>query len=155
MSKRTAVLVTGSRDWTEYGPIKKRLALYPEGSILIHGDCGRYVDSEDVAITNMVTIGADKIAGCIGRSLHFNEWPLPYFGDLGKRGGPARNKCMFDVLRALKEGGHECFVEAFPIGRSVGTRGMLSIVKSYNDAAHYGNGQLHHTPIPVHVTEGK
>jgi hypothetical protein len=63
---------------------------------------------------------------------------------------------MFDVLLALKEAGFACFVEAFPIGKSPGTRGMLRIVQSFNDAAFYDahKREKHHDPIPVCVTEG-
>lgn len=154
---RTALLVTGSRNWTDYAPIRARLALYPAGTILIHGDCGALLPEKERASYYDWHKGADKIAEDIGRERHFNIWPLPYFADLGKRGGPARNDAMFRVLLALKGAGFACSVEAFPIGKSVGTRGMLRIVASYNDAAFYTDSQheKHHDPIPVCVTEGK
>ncbi len=138
--KRTAVLVTGSRDWSDYEPIRRRLKLYPPRTILLNGNA----------------LGADSVAHNIGLALDFNPWPLPYFADLGKRGGPARNEAMFRVLLALKDAGFACSVEAFPIGRSPGTRGMLRIVQAYNDAAFYGEHRCekHHDPISVCVTEG-
>jgi hypothetical protein len=161
VAERTAVLVTGSRDWTDYGPIRERLALYPQGSILLHGNCGETVYKSD-GFPELdwrrapLQKGADKIAHSVGLGLGFYRWQLPYFADLGKRGGPARNECMFRILVALASAGHACFVEAFPIGESPGTRGMLRIVKSYNDAAFYDahKREKHHEPIPVCVTEG-
>lgn len=154
MPDRTAVLVTGSRSWTDHEPIRKRLALYPMGTILIHGDCG-HLGERPTAPERRPIIGADWVAAHVAHG--FIVWPLPYFADLGKRGGPARNAAMFQVLLALKEAGHRCFVEAFPIGKSVGTRGMLRIVQNYNDAAFYDASKraMHHEPIPVCVTEGK
>lgn len=150
---RRAVLVTGSRDWVDYAPIESRLALYPSGTILIHGDCGKPVRRDGETAKWQ---GADKIAGYVGSRLGHIVWRLPYFDDLGKRGGPARNDAMFRVLLALKDAGHAVFVEAFPIGKSPGTRGMLRIVASYNDAAFYDAAKTkkHHDPIPVCVTEG-
>jgi hypothetical protein len=147
------VLATGSRDWRDYSPIEARLALYPTGTILIHGDCGKTVRAAGERASWQ---GADKIAGYVGARLGHITWPLPYFADLGKRGGPARNQAMFDVLRALKAAGFACFVEAFPLGKSSGTRGMLRIVESYNDAAFYDatKREKHHDPVPVCVTEG-
>lgn len=114
MSDRTAVLVTGSRDWTEYKPIRDRLSLYPPGTILLHG----------------AATGADTIADDIGRARQFNNWALPYFADLGKRGGPERNDTMGDVLEVLWRRGFRCSVEGFPIGRSPGTRGCLFSIQA-------------------------
>lgn len=156
MTERTAVLVTGSRDWSDYGPIRERLSLYPEGTILLHGDCGRLAPaSRGFGSGVRRFVGADKIAHDIGHG-RFNCWPLPYFDDLGKAGGPKRNECLFRVLLALKESGFASFVEAFPLGASPGTRGMIRIVKSYNDAAFYDahKREKHHDPITVCVTEG-
>ncbi len=141
MADRTAILVTGSREFPESRAhiIRDRLARYPRGSILLHGNAR----------------GADTWAANAGNSLGFLEWPLSYFGDLGARGGHARNYCMYRVLVTLIEAGFKPFVEAFPIGASPGTRGMLRIVGSYNDAAFYDGLQRekHHEPIPVFVTE--
>lgn len=151
MADRTAVLVTGSRDWADAAAIRDRLRLYPAGTILLHGDCGRLGWHDG----RRAIIGADWIARDIARPGEFICWPLPYFEDLGRRGGPARNQALFDVLLTLRAAGFQCFVEAFPLGKSPGTRGMLRIVKNYNDAAPYGDGTWHHPLMPVCVTEGK
>jgi hypothetical protein len=136
MSERTAVLVTGSRHWRDPRPIQDRLVRYPAGTILIHGDCGeRIVKDRDGNHIKPYYVGADKIAGAHGRVLGFNEWRLPYFGDLKKLGGPKRNEAMVRILAVLWRAGFACFVEGFPIGASVGTRGCLRI-------AHKASSQL-------------
>ena len=130
MAERVAVLVTGSRSWRDPAPIQARLISYPAGSILIHGDCGkRIVKDRDGNHIKPYYIGADLIAGAHGRVLGFNEWRLPYFDDLKKLGGPKRNDAMVRILAVLWRAGFACFVEGFPIGDSVGTRGCLSIAR--------------------------
>jgi hypothetical protein len=127
-------------------------------TILLHGNCGHFED-DPKSLTGQRTVGADWIAEefAAPHVFNWNVWPLPYFADLGARGGPARNDAMFRVLLALKDAGFACFVEAFPIGKSPGTRGMLRIVESHNYAAlrDMHQREKHHDPIPVCVTEGK
>jgi hypothetical protein len=142
MSKRTALLVTGSRDWTDYAPIRERLALYPTGTILIHGDCGRIVEHGSGGYENARVYGADWIAEEVGNARKFKLWPLPYFADLGKAGGPRRNQAMIDVLVSLARAGFEPFAEAFPIDRSPGTRGCIRMIEKAP------------VSIRLHVTEG-
>ncbi len=144
MSDRVAILVSGSRDWRDVDVIKKRLALYPMRTILLHGDCGRLGERPE-ALMRKPVIGADWIAAEVGRHLMFNVWPLPYFGDLGKRGGPERNKCLLKILLQLSEAGFACSIEAFPIGESRGTRGCIAEARRYAE---------HVKPWPIHVTEG-
>lgn len=155
MAKRTAVLVTGSRDWTDYDAIRNRLALYPGGAILLHGDCGK-PEHYDFMGEVLAWRGADKIAADIAQLGRFIVWPLPYFADLKKRGGPARNEAMWRVLLTLRDAGFDCYVEAFPMG-GPGTRDMLRRVKEYNEAAFCDSARTkkHHDPMPVCVTEGK
>lgn len=143
---RTAVLVTGSRNWTDYATIRARLALYPAGTILIHGDCGALLPEKERASYYDWHKGADKIAEDVGRERHFNIWPLPYFADLGKRGGPARNSCMLNILAQLSGSGFVCAVEAFPIGASAGTRGCIKMAEALATALA--------KPIVITVTEG-
>ena len=144
---RTAVLVTGSREWRDYAPIKERLDGYPIGTILLHGDCGRFVDRNDLGQRiRPYYIGADKIAADLGRH-KFNVWPLPYFSDLKKQGGHARNGCLVNLLVTLARSGFACSVEAFPWGPSTGTRGCIEKAKS---AAVLTCPQ----PLIIRVTEG-
>ncbi len=150
MSKRTAVLVTGSREWEDYAPIKERLDLYPPGTILIHGDCGEAVWTPAGFPVHdwrgrQQYRGADKIAGSIGFG-KLNVWPLPYFGDLGKRGGPARNSCLLNILAQLSGSGFVCSVEAFPIGESRGTRGCIKMAEAL--------ATVLAKPLVITVTEG-
>lgn len=107
----------------------ERLKRYPKGTILIHGGAR----------------GGDRIAASIGRQLGFIIHEYPYFGDLGKRGGHARNSCMFHVLLILRKHGFDCYVEAFPKGESPGTRGMIEAVDIYNDT---------NPKVPMEKTEG-
>jgi hypothetical protein len=131
MSERVAVIVTGSRDWTDYAPIAGRLDIYPAGTILLNGDCGSYViDASgqwipDAKYGGYLLKGADWIASKMGSRRKHRSWPLPYFSDLGKAGGPVRNDTLIDVLEVLWRRGFRCAVEGFPIGRSSGTRGCL------------------------------
>jgi hypothetical protein len=141
MTKRTALLVTGSRDWTDYAPIKDRLSRYPEGTILIHGNCGRLGAGTEGKFLRPF-VGADWIAQEVGIPLGFDSWRLPYFADLGKAGGPRRNQAMVDVLVALVRSGFEGFAEAFPIDRSPGTRGCIRLIERAP------------VSIKLHVTEG-
>jgi hypothetical protein len=132
MANRTAILVTGSREWTDDVSIRFRLNLYPRGSILLHGSAR----------------GADAIAAMATAELGLLNWPLPYFADLGKSGGHARNRALFAVLLTLQTHGFECFVEAFPLGESRGIRGMIALVERHNAS---DPTRL----IAMHVEEGK
>ncbi len=114
--KRTAVLVTGSRDWTDWSVIANRLKRYPKGTILIHGGAR----------------GADTMAGCIAAAMGFVVHVYPYFSDLEHDGGKERNSCMLDALLNLKRYGFDCYVEAFPTASSRGTRNMIKLVKDTN-----------------------
>lgn len=130
--KRTAVLITASREWTDHARMFERLKRYPKGTILIHGGAR----------------GGDLIAASIGRQLGFTIHEYPYFGDLGNAGGHARNRCMFAVLLMIMKHGFDCYVEAFPKGESRGTRGMISHVRAYN------SDDNRTTKVPIEETEG-
>ncbi len=108
-SRGTVVIVTGSRGWTDSEPIIARLKRYPAGTILIHGDAR----------------GADTIAANAGRVLCFQVIAHPYFGDIGKAGGPLRNGLMVSLGCCYVEFGYDVFVEAFPLPRSSGTRDLI------------------------------
>lgn len=109
---RIAILVTGSRDWTDREALEGALAevcrqASPRLSVLIHGDAR----------------GADQMAAAYAEC----DWgirplamPAPW-GDYGKRAGVMRNAWMVDLLVNLRACGYECHVIAFPLPTSVGT----------------------------------
>lgn len=136
MTDRTALLVTGSRAWRDWSVIRQRLSIYPRGTILLHG----------------AARGADTIADRIGLSLGFNVWPLPYFGDLKRAGGHKRNHCLVELLGDLYFAGFRCYVEAFPIGDSPGTRGCLTFVERKIASVRQEPNEVVFT---VHVEEGR
>lgn len=111
-----AILVTGSRDWTDRIAIMEKLdSLWKDGerTILIHGDCR----------------GADRIAGSIADGIrNWSVVPMPaQWKTVGQMAGPFRNRHMLDVLMALKLCGYDCLVLAFPLPGSKGTRHMIRI----------------------------
>jgi hypothetical protein len=118
----------------DYAVVRARLELYPPGTILLHGDCGRkrYLYERKEGADLGLWKGADKISHDLATRARFsfNPWPLPYFDDMGKAGGPVRNDTMGDVLEVLWRRGFRCAVEGFPIGRSPGTRGCLFSLKA-------------------------
>lgn len=110
MSERWAVLVTGSRAWTDYDAIERVLSEYPAGTVLIHGDAR----------------GADSLAAECGERFVFNVIAMPaQWKRHGVVAGPIRNGHMVRVLLALKECGHNVRVEAFPLRSSKGTRDAM------------------------------
>lgn len=113
---RTAVLVSGSRDWMGVDVVYRRLKQHPSGTILIHGDAR----------------GLDKIAGTVGQELGFIVHRFPYFSDLGSAGGPVRNNCMFDQLLNFQRYGFDCHFEAFPLPSGRGTQQLVDHVRRHN-----------------------
>src|SRR5258706_7204811 len=72
---RYVVIVTGSREWTDRAVIRAHLADFPPGTLVLHGGA----------------LGADAIADSEARGLGLDVRVEPYFSDLGRAGGPARN----------------------------------------------------------------
>jgi hypothetical protein len=107
----TAIIVTGSREWTDRKLIGLRLRAYPIEAIVIHGNAG----------------GADKIAHQIARDDGSVVVPVPYFSWLGKTGGMERNRVMLHILLAYRADGYDVAVEAFPLPSSIGTWGMMGL----------------------------
>ena len=76
------VLVTGSRNWTDFGAIKARLAELPADTVIIEGGAS----------------GADALARTAARKLRlyaitaYADWNLH-----GKAAGPKRNRIMLDL----------------------------------------------------------
>lgn len=102
---RWVVLVTGSREWSDYERMARCLERYPEGTLVIHGGAR----------------GADEMAGVIARTYRFRELSEEYFGDLGILGGPARNDLLIDLALTYVRHGYTVIVEAFPTTPSRGT----------------------------------
>jgi len=99
------VIVTGSRDWTDEGAILGRLGEYQRGTIVLHG----------------AALGADQLADRIAREMNMQPVRHPYFSDLGKSGGPARNAFLVALGMAYQAHGYDVIVEAFPLPQSRGT----------------------------------
>lgn len=104
-----AVLVTGSREWTDEGFIYRRMALYRRGTVLFHG----------------AARGADTIAANIGRALGFQVIGHSYFSDLGQSGGHYRNKLLVTVLCTYRDFEFSVAVEGFPLPGGSGTQNCL------------------------------
>ncbi len=105
-----AVIVTGSRNWTDEEAIAKALeASKPD--IVIHGNA-RGADS----IAHKLSAGRREII----------PMPAQWHRD-GKRAGPFRNARMLAVLLALRECGYDVEVLAFPLPDSIGTPHMIGL----------------------------
>jgi len=99
------ILVTGSRNWTDWATIYNSLKVYPEGTELIHG----------------AAPGADRIAMWCGRALGFKIHGHPAKWNLyGDNAGPIRNEEMLNRHR-----GSITRVYAYPLPNSVGTIDMI------------------------------
>ena len=110
--KPLVVLVSGDRHGTNLSAVQGRLSRHAKGTWVIHGDAP----------------GVDTLADKACPLLSFVRIRVPYLGHLGRRGGPARNKVMLDILLALRNNGHSVLVEAFhdDIDNSRGTANMVS-----------------------------
>ena len=107
-----AILITGSRDWTDRARIRRVLANEASrpGAIVIHGAAG----------------GADTIADEEARALGMvvERYPADWKRHR-KAGGPIRNGVMLARLLALRDEGASVAVYAFPLPGSVGTHDMI------------------------------
>ncbi len=73
------VLICGSRDWVDRGPIERELRKLPGGTIVVHG----------------AARGADTIAGDVAHDLGFEVRRYPADWEMhGKSAGPIRNALM-------------------------------------------------------------
>lgn len=106
---RYVVLVTGAREWIDADAIADRLRCYP-GALVIHGGAH----------------GADMIAHTIAESWGMHTLCESYFGDVGLRGGPARNALLVDLAATYAAHGYTVVVEAFPTASSRGTWDCVS-----------------------------
>lgn len=107
------ILITGSRDYTDYDNMKDSILE------VVHT---ANTDASDVCIVHGGASGADYLAGEIARELGFSE-EVHYadWKNLGKKAGPLRNQKMVDL------GADICL--AFPLGKSFGTRNCVKLAK--------------------------
>lgn len=113
--ERIAIIVTGSRDWKDPQLIGRELDFYPgPDRTLLHGGAR----------------GADAIAALLAyaRGWKVIEFKADWDSD-GKAAGPIRNKAMLARLLHLQALSYQVCVEAFPLGKSIGTRHMMSIAR--------------------------
>lgn len=97
------VLVCGSRSWADPEPVRRRLALLPKDSTVIHGGA----------------LGADTLAGEAAQRFRLEQRVFrPNWRRFGRRAGVLRNLEMLDQEPDL--------VVAFWDGRSRGTRHTIS-----------------------------
>ena len=108
---RQAIIVCGSRDWTDQGSIIAALRTFPCHTVVIHGDCR----------------GADRMAASVATSIGFdNVIAMPaQWDENGKAAGPIRNAAMLRVLLALRECGYWVEALAFALPSARGTRDMI------------------------------
>jgi hypothetical protein len=134
--KRIAVLVTGSRGWTDQGAIMSRLRTYAVNPRAAN-DGAPWCPPDSVLIQGGAS-GADALSTS---AVHYG-WMIEttrYFDWLGKRGGHVRNAMMLDKLKVYAKYGYRCSVEAFSLGTS-GTEGMIQLAQKAGFAVHITRG---------------
>lgn len=109
------VLVTGSRQWTDWSRVVEQLFRMRPGDVLVHGACPK---------------GADRIADRIGNELpgitverHPADWSRH-----GRSAGPIRNNLMVSL------GADVCF--AFPLPGGSGTQHCISSARKAGIPTH-------------------
>jgi hypothetical protein len=124
-----AILVTGSRDWSDADTMRR--ALYGASDtdpffVLIHGDCR----------------GADRMAGEMAAGWGASVVPMPaQWNRDSRQAGTERNRRMLRVLLELSKCGYDCEVHAFPLPSSRGTRHMMRIARDAGFTVHdHGDG---------------
>lgn len=109
-----AVIICGSRDWTDGATIAAFVRALPANTVVIHGDCR----------------GADRLAGAAARACDLPVIPMPaQWKKLGKIAGPTRNVAMLHVLRNLQSCGYRVSVHGFPLPGGSGTQRMLELAE--------------------------
>lgn len=105
------VLVTGSRNWSDWDTITKVLT-----------------DAKpDLIITGSCATGADHIAEQVAKRFEINYRGYPAkWGKHANSAGPRRNAVMAEQLNAMSSSGHAVVVLAFPQADSKGTQDMIS-----------------------------
>jgi hypothetical protein len=104
------VLVCGSRDWFDRGPIERELRKLPPGAIIVHG----------------AARGADTIAGVVATDLGFEVRRYPANWDkYGKAAGPIRNGEMLRMEHRLDEPIDKVLAFSKDFANSRGTKDMM------------------------------
>lgn len=114
-----AILVTGSRDWTDRGAVARVLIPYNteyDLIVLIHGDNGEE-DEEGFAKRGLDRLARDVAIGC---GYEIEAYPASQFGDWPSC-GPKRNAAMVQRLLHYAACGFHAVVHAFPLPGSKGT----------------------------------
>ena len=115
--QRVAVVVTGSRHWTDGDAVRRALVELPPRSIVIHGACR----------------GADLLAGEIATELGYDVESFPVADTEWRaieNAGPKRNARMIARLTTLRKAGAHCYVIAFPLVGSRGTRNCMRLARA-------------------------
>ena len=114
-----AIIITGSREWTDQEPIRAVLLnalLSCECLIVVHGACE----------------GADMSAEFFCREMGIRSLLMPAkWKRDGKQAGPLRNSEMINVAHSLAFCGYDVEVHAFPMPNSKGT---WDLVRKSEDA---------------------
>jgi len=102
------ILVTGSREWTDWNRVRYVLEAYK---------------GQDVTLVHGAARGLDTIAAKVAKEFGWNVEPHPADWDThGKKAGALRNKQMVDL------GADVCI--GFPLLGSIGTYHCMSIAKA-------------------------
>lgn len=122
MTDREAIIVTGDRfanayHWQQTIAHAFRGVGTYQKPVLIHGN----------------QRGIDRIAADMAERMGWMVLPMPYIDDLGKAGGPARNREMATVGRSLQRVGYDvtCFAFHDDLEGSKGTRNMVETAKKF------------------------
>lgn len=120
MADRWVVIVTGSRRLSSRRAVRivrTDLALFDRPSI------------EQVIVITGKANGIDEIADREAWLLKYDTLQIPFFHDLGRYGGSARNDCMVEMALALHSYGYKAACLAYPDAESVGTYQCLNSCK--------------------------
>lgn len=116
---RYAIIISGSR----------RLRYGKHYLVMLH-ILEQYADAEQVIVIHGAQEGADMIADDAAKDMDFARLPIPYFGHLGKAGGPARNRCIIDTAVTLGKHGYIVKMHALPDAQSRGTHDAVAYAKT-------------------------
>jgi hypothetical protein len=105
------VLITGSRNWTNEGAIRRELSKLPQGTRIIHGGC---------------RTGADAIADRVAAELGFILNVYPEDWSIGKAAGPIRNSRMIKEEHEPDDPIDLCLAFTLDVSRSRGTRDCVA-----------------------------